>query len=159
MDQANHDRFNCPTSDLDQFVGDVQRLIDDEDERIYSKAFLEEYRNPQNMGQMADPDAASRITGPCGDTMELHLRITGEKISKAVFMTDGCGATVACGSRLTGAISGMDLDRARELTAAYLARALGGLPSEDEHCAVLAINTLQAALKRYLAAREAGKRS
>jgi nitrogen fixation NifU-like protein len=62
-------------------------------------------------------------------------------------MTDGCGATIACGSMLTSMIKGKSLDEAEAITEDDLIAALGGLPEENLHCAHLAIITLRDALK------------
>jgi len=50
-------------------------------------------------------DGYARITGPCGDTQMLFLEINEDLIKKSSFMTDGCGPTVACGSKLTTMIT------------------------------------------------------
>ena len=62
--------------------------------------------NPRNLGVIVDADAQARITGPCGDTMEIHLKISGNVIRGATFMTDGCGYTIACGSMATEMLIG-----------------------------------------------------
>ena len=46
-------------------------------------------------------DGFARITGHCGDTMEIWLRVTNDSIVEASFMTDGCGTTIAAGSMVT----------------------------------------------------------
>jgi nitrogen fixation NifU-like protein len=61
-------------------------------------------------------------------------------------MTDGCGPTVACGSRLTTMVRGMSLDEAYQVTQDVLVAALDGLPEESLHCAELAVNTLREAI-------------
>ncbi|NIV36181.1 MAG: iron-sulfur cluster assembly scaffold protein, partial [Anaerolineae bacterium] len=50
---------------------------------------------------MLDADGHAALLGPCGDTMEIFLRLQDARIARATFMTDGCGPTVACGSMLT----------------------------------------------------------
>ncbi|MCK5675983.1 MAG: iron-sulfur cluster assembly scaffold protein [Verrucomicrobia bacterium] len=51
---------------------------------------------PKNFGPMRDASAHGKITGPCGDTVEVWLRIDGGRIRKASFMSDGCGHSVHC---------------------------------------------------------------
>ena len=41
--------------------------------------------------------AFATITGPCGDTMEIWIKVSEGAISKANFMTDGCGTSIASG--------------------------------------------------------------
>jgi nitrogen fixation NifU-like protein len=71
---------------------------------------------------------------------------TSPTIKEATFVTDGCGATLACGSMLTQIVTGMKLEKAEWVLPEDLIKALGGLPEEHEHCAGLAVSTLQNAL-------------
>jgi nitrogen fixation NifU-like protein len=70
-------------------------------------------------------------------------------------MTDGCGPTVACGSMLTRMVEGASLEQAGDICPKDLLDALDGLPKERQHCAELAVNTLQNALFNLRAASEA----
>ena len=76
--------------------------------------------------------------------MKISLRI-----KDACFWTDGCGATIACGSMLTKMIKGEPLEEAADITSERLTNVLGGLPKEHLHCSKLAVNTLQKAIKNY----------
>jgi nitrogen fixation NifU-like protein len=86
--------------------------------------------------------------------MEIHLRLQGEQIEDATFVTDGCGPTVACGSMLTTMVQGMSLEQASALRPKDLLQALDGLPEENAHCAELAVKTLQNALLNWRANRD-----
>jgi NifU-like protein involved in Fe-S cluster formation len=55
----------------------------------------------ENMGSLENPNGRGIVRGGCGDTMQIDLMLLGEVIKNAQFMTDGCGATIACGSMLT----------------------------------------------------------
>jgi nitrogen fixation NifU-like protein len=81
--------------------------------------------------------------------MRIDLKIKDDIISDARFWTDGCGATIACGSILTKMIKGKTINEAKKLTNTNIIQALDGLPLEHQHCPVLAINTLQASIKKY----------
>jgi nitrogen fixation NifU-like protein len=86
------------------------------------------------------------VLGPCGDSMEMFLRVRDSRIKVAAFMTNGCGPTVACGSMLTQMAQGKSLDAAASIEAADVIIALDGLPPEHVHCATLAVHTLQEAI-------------
>jgi nitrogen fixation NifU-like protein len=101
------------------------------------------------MGIIEYPDARASYRGPCGDLMDITLRIREGRIMDAKFVTDGCGATVACGSKLTVMINNMDVQDAMKISNIDLENALGGLPEENKHCAVLAVNTLRKAIGHY----------
>ena len=70
-------------------------------ETEYSPVVLDHAERPRNHGAIAAADGFARITGPCGDTMEIWLRIRDGVISNISFMTDGCGTTLAAGSMAT----------------------------------------------------------
>lgn len=108
--------------------------------------WLSEALNPHNMGGMLNPDGYAIVQGHCGDTMGIYLRLDGSNIRLAVFMTDGCEATIACGSVLTTMARGKTLEDALAISPAMVAAALDGLPEEHEHCAALAVTTLRRAI-------------
>jgi len=127
-------------------VEEIQRQIIEDERAIYSQKVIEEYYNPKNLGRMNDRDAVGIVQGWCGDTMEIYLRMNSSQIEEATFMTDGCGPTVACGSKLTAMVREMSLDEVRQIEQADLVAALDGLPEESLHCTELAVNTLREAI-------------
>ncbi len=133
--------------DFEKLLEELQRKIEYEEEETYSKVVIREYRNPSNFGVIENPDALGEVKGPCGDTMKISLRIEDRKIRDACFWTDGCGATIACGSMLTKMIKGKTIEEASDITSEKLTKALEGLPKEHMHCSRLAVNTLRKAIK------------
>jgi nitrogen fixation NifU-like protein len=131
------------TNDFDRFVDDLQQQIIEDARAVYSDKVIEAFYNPKNLGRMPEPDACGIVHGWCGDTMEIYLRLNGERIEQTSFTTDGCGPTVACGSTLTTMVQGLSLQEAGGITPDDLLDALGGLPKESVHCAELAVNTLR----------------
>lgn len=136
-------------TDFDKFIKGIQQEIIDEEKAIYSEKVIEEYNNPKNAGQMPVPDAFGIVKGPCGDTMEIYLKIDNGQIKEVMFMTDGCGTTIACGSMLTTMVKGKGIDDVMGITNDDLLNALDGLPEESLHCAALAVGTLRKALNSY----------
>ena len=136
-------------SAFEQMVEEIQRQIIEDERATYSQKVIEEYYNPKNLGRMSDPDAVGIVQGWCGDTMEIYLRMNSSRIEEATFMTDGCGPTVACGSKLTTMVRGMSLDKAFQVTQHDLVAALDGLPEESLHCAELAVSTLREAIANW----------
>ena len=135
--------------DFVKMLEELQRKIEYDEEKTYSKVVIREYRNPNNFGVLENPNAYAKIKGPCGDTMKISLKIKKQKIKQAFFWTDGCGATIACGSMLTKIIEGKTLKEAKVISNLQLLKALDGLPIEHNHCTILAINTLEKAIKNY----------
>ena len=91
------------------------------------------------------------MTGPCDDTMEVWLKTNDNTITDINFMTDGCGTSIASGSMMTEMAKGKSIGEAGSISQQDILNALGGLPEESEHCALLSVNTLKTAIKDYLA--------
>jgi nitrogen fixation NifU-like protein len=119
-------------------------------QQVYSEAVIDQALRSRNLGEMDNADGFGRVTGPCGDTMELWLRVEGSVIVMATFATDGCVPTVACGSQLTELVRGKTIPQALGISQQDVMDALGGLPEAHEHCALLAVNTLREAIRDYL---------
>lgn len=131
---------------LERFVRELQREIDQEERRTYSPIVIEEAFRPHNMRRMEHPHGRAVHIGPCGDTMEIFLRVEGEVIIDSTFLTDGCGPTVAVGSRLMKMIRGKRVSDALQMTDEDLTTEVGGLPPENLHCSGLAMTTLYKAI-------------
>ena len=105
--------------------------------------------HPRNLKKIEEPEGYSRITGPCGDTIEISLTIKDNKITDCCFGTDGCGTSIACGSIVTELAKGKKLNDAKKITQEVILKKCGGLPAENEHCALLASTTLLDAIEYY----------
>jgi len=141
-------------SELDRIVQNIVSVLESEDSKIYSEEVIAEFRDPANVGSVADADGVGIADGLCNDTMEITLKLDGDRIARCMFFTDGCGATVACGSRLTKIAIGKTVEEALEIDPAYLAGLLGGLPDDHKHCTSLAVIALKNALRNYMKRRK-----
>jgi len=144
------------TSSWEQF----EELIRAEMRKVYSETTIDHAMNPRNIGDMENADGFARVTGPCGDTIEIWLKVNSGTINDATFMTDGCGTTIASGSMVTEMVKGKSIIEAQKISQQDVLKALGGLPEESEHCALLAADTLKEAIRDYMAMeREPWKRA
>jgi nitrogen fixation NifU-like protein len=130
--------------------GDLQALVMADARKIYTEAVIDHAMNPRNLGIMQDADGFARVTGTCGDTMEVWLKVNLNTINDISFMTDGCGTSIASGAMMTQLAKGKSLGEAVQIGQQEVLEALGGLPQESEHCALLAANTLKAAIRDYI---------
>jgi len=128
-----------------------EELIKQEMRKVYSEATIDHSLNPRNVGTLEDADGFAQVTGPCGDTMSIWLKVKDGTISDTSFTTDGCGTTIASGSMLTELAKGKSIAEAQKISQEDVLNALGGLPEESQHCALLAANTLKEAIRDYLA--------
>ena len=118
---------------------------------VVSLKVLERAACPRNYGPLDQWDGHARITGPCGDTMEFWLKISEGRIVQVSFTTTGCGSSRAAGSMATELATGMPLTEALDIQQSRVLKELGGLPKDSVHCALLAANTLKAAIQDYQA--------
>ena len=82
--------------------------------------------------------------------MEIFLKFEGKRVKEASFQTDGCGSSQVSGSIAAEMAIGKSPDALLEITGDVIVEELGGLPSDDTHCASLAAETLQEALNNYM---------
>ena len=127
---------------------DIENMIMEEAQKSYSSVVIDHFNNPRNVGEMADADCYTYMSGICGDTIGIYARIANDRLERLSFVTNGCGTTIACGSALTCMAEGMTLADASRLTGKDLLDYLNGLPVEHTHCADLAVNTLRGALEK-----------
>jgi nitrogen fixation NifU-like protein len=136
-------------SNFDELVASIEETIQKEEREIYTERTLDDAYNPKNVGELENPDGAARVTGPCGDTMQIHLQVEGDTITDSKFITDGCGASTACGGFIAELAKGKTIEEASRIKDKDVLSILGGLPEDNVHCALLAANTLKAALEDY----------
>jgi nitrogen fixation NifU-like protein len=138
------------SSELD----DLQALVMADARKIYSEMVIDHAMSPRNLGTMQDADGYASVTGPCGDTMEVWLKANDNTITDINFMTDGCGTSIASGSMMTELAKDKSIGEATKISQQDILNALGGLPEESEHCALLSADTLKTAIRDYLAMKK-----
>lgn len=107
---------------------------------------VERILNPTS-SPVEKPDVTATLTGVCGDTMEISLKIKDGVVASASYWADGCGPTSACGAMATQLAKGRPVDEIPEVVdQEIIERAVGGLPEDKRHCARLASETLQEAV-------------
>ncbi|HMF91656.1 MAG TPA: iron-sulfur cluster assembly scaffold protein [Candidatus Angelobacter sp.] len=118
----------------------------------YSKAVLDHFEHPRNVGDLPGADAEVRLEHPvCGDVMTLAVKLSGSRIGDVRFRTRGCVAAIAAGSCLTEMIQGKPVTEAQALQREQLLAALGGLPNASVHATHLAMDALTQVLKKLTA--------
>lgn len=92
-----------------------------------------------------------KVVGSCGDTIEIFIRMEQDTIAECSFITDGCGATLACASMATELAQGRSFQEAlATVSTDVILKKLGGLPEGNVHCAQLASQSLRHALADVL---------
>lgn len=117
---------------------------------MYTEKVMDHFRNPRNMGEIADADGVGTVGNPtCGDVMTVYIKVKEDRIDDIKFKTFGCGAAVATSSMITELAKGKTLDEARKISRSDVADSLGGLPKVKMHCSNLAADALHAAIEDY----------
>ena len=137
---------------FDEFVDKLQREIIEIEINTHNEKIVNLCYNPQNWGKPPKKEitiSEERQGGPKGYFFGLYLKIENNIITKANFLTDGCGVMIATGSQTTISIEGQSIDFAEKLNAKDIDKALIRLPKGEQHCLELAINTLKSAIEKY----------
>ena len=122
---------------------------------MYNQKVLEAFANPQNVGEIENPDGEGTVgNATCGDIMRITLRIVDDVIVDAKFQTFGCAAAIATSSTATQMVIGMTVDEALKLTNARVVEELEGLPPQKIHCSVLAEEAIKKAIEDYRAKQQ-----
>ena len=137
-------------NELNDFVNELQNQILEETRAEFGDVAFERWQNPLYAGTMDNPDGYGRVTGSCGDTMQIFLKFEKDKVKAARFLTDGCGPSMVCGSFAAELALGKTPDELMEISGETILKILGSFPEENRHCAFLAAETLQDALSDYM---------
>jgi len=132
---------------------DKGKPVDDEyrmlSESGYADKAIEYFQSKQNFGVIEDADQITDLTGPCGDTMKISLKVDRDTINDAKIQVLGCPGAVASGCALISLAKGKTLDEAAAIDLDALYRELEKMPDQKVHCARLALRTLQKTLEEY----------
>jgi nitrogen fixation NifU-like protein len=118
----------------------------------YSKAVIDHYENPRNVGkfEIDDTVGTGMVGAPaCGDVMRLQIKVDEDGVIRdARFKTYGCGSAIASSSLVTEWVKGMHVDDAVNLKNSEIAEELA-LPPVKIHCSILAEDAIKAAVADY----------
>jgi nitrogen fixation NifU-like protein len=115
---------------------------------VYSDRLLDHFQNPRNVGELEPPAVGVEVSNPaCGDILRLFAQFEGGVVVKAAYKVRGCTASIAAGSALTEWLAGKTCSEIAAFQPSVLEEALGGLPAESKHAAILCRDGLRALWK------------
>jgi nitrogen fixation NifU-like protein len=117
---------------------------------MYNEKVLDHNRNPRNVGEITNADGVGIYMNDfCGDITKFWIKVTDNRIMDVKYKTQGCAASIACGSVLTEMAKDKTVNETIEITKQDVLVALGGLPEPKIHCSMLAIDALKDAIYDY----------
>ena len=117
----------------------------------YTDKVMEHFENPQNVGTLENADGKARVGDPsCGDFINVWIKVKDDTIVDFKYKVYGCGAAIATSSAVSVLAIGKTFSEAMELTDDDVVRFLGGLPQGKQHCSLLGVQGLYAAMADYL---------
>lgn len=115
----------------------------------HSLHYLEMAFRVDRCAVISNPDGYGKRTGKCGDTIEMFIFVSDDRIQTISFNIDGCINTNACANTVAVLAEGKAIDNAWEISADMVIDYLQTLPPENIHCAELAVGAFYLALSDY----------
>ena len=115
----------------------------------YSKTAIDYYIHKPHMGQIPDADIISEMTGTCGDTMGIYIKMDNGVVGDAKYQVMGCAGAISAAMAVVDLIKGKDLDYARSIDDGTVYKVLQEIPVKKHHCIQLAVKTLHKALDTH----------
>ena len=118
---------------------------------MYNETVLQHYKHPRNLGDIEDADGVGVFMSDfCGDITKIWIKVEDGRIVDVKYRTQGCAASVACGSVLTELVKNKTIKEAMSISKDEIVSSLDGLPEKKIHCSVLADDALKDAIRDYL---------
>ncbi|MFC1821435.1 iron-sulfur cluster assembly scaffold protein [Thermodesulfobacteriota bacterium] len=115
----------------------------------YSDRAISYFFDKTNMGALPDADQVTELTGHCGDTMKLYLKLEDGRIKDAKIQVLGCPGAIASAMAAMELIRGKTLEEAMSITDRDIFRMLEEIPDQKQHCIRLTNKTIQKAIEEY----------
>jgi nitrogen fixation NifU-like protein len=144
--------------EFDALINKIQTEVFTEAKNALGEKGFERWRNPRYCGVMEGADRHARMKGSCGDTMEMYIRVKDDRIERISYVTDGCSSSSIAGSFTAELAMGKTFEEVLDLTGADVLQVIGTFPEAEEHCAHLAVTTLQEAVNSFLVEQVKGEK-
>jgi nitrogen fixation NifU-like protein len=115
----------------------------------YSDEAIQYYIERPHMGNIPNAEQVSEMTGTCGDTMGIYLKVDDGKIVDAKYEVLGCAGAISAAMAVVDLIKGKSIKEAKKLVDGDIFRILKEIPVKKHHCIQLAVKTLHKGLDDY----------
>jgi len=115
----------------------------------YADKAITYFLNRGNMGCLPDANQVTELTGHCGDTMKIYLKLEDGRIKDAKIQVLGCPGAIASAMAAMELVRGKTIEDAMAIKDRDIFRMLEEIPDQKQHCIRLTIKTLQKAIEEY----------
>ena len=119
----------------------------------YSDKAISYFLDKTYMGDLPQADQETEMTGTCGDTMKVCLKINQNIIKDIRYQVLGCPGAVASAMAAAEFVKGKRLEDARAVNDNDIFNLLEDIPEKKHHCIQLAVKTLHKTLDEYQKAK------
>ncbi len=127
-------------------VAQVEKMLESSG---YSERAIRLFIEKPNMGTIPDADHVSEMTGSCGDTMSVCIKVDDGIVRDVKYQVLGCPGAIAAAMAAADLVKGKTVDEASRLNDGDVFRVLENIPAQKHHCIQLAVKALQKALAEY----------
>lgn len=124
---------------------------------IYREIILDHYRNPRNKGKLPEADISTHDSNPlCGDEIDIHMKIRGDRIMDVKFEGRGCAISQASASMLTEMVINKPLTSVKDIAKTDILENIGltNLGPARIKCALLALKVMKLGMVNYFASKD-----
>jgi nitrogen fixation NifU-like protein len=124
---------------------------------IYREIILDHYRNPRNKGKLPGADISTHDSNPlCGDEIDIHMKIQGDRIMDIKFEGRGCAISQASASMLTEMLINKPLTCVKDIAKMDILENIGltNLGPARVKCALLALKVMKLGMVNYFASKD-----
>jgi len=115
----------------------------------YADRAIKYFLEKAYMGSLPNADQVTELTGPCGDTMKIYLKIEDDRIKDAKMRVLGCAGASASAMAAIELIKSMTIDAALAIKDRDIYNLLEEIPDQKQDCIRLTIKILQKAIEEY----------
>ncbi len=137
-------------AEFEAIVNRIQGEVFQEARDALGDKGFDRWRSPKFCGVLEGADSHAKLKGECGDTMQMYIKVSNNHINEVRYMTDGCSSSSIAGSFTAEIAIGKSFEAVLDLRGDDVLKKIGEFPEEEEHCAHLAVRTLQEALNSYI---------
>jgi nitrogen fixation NifU-like protein len=115
----------------------------------YSEKAVNYYLETPHLGIIENADQVSEMTGTCGDTIKVYLRIENDRIGDVKYQIMGCPGSISAAMAAGDLVRGKTVAEALALNDGDVFHFLEEIPVKKHHCIQLAVKALLLAIQSY----------